>query len=102
MSNFEKEHVTHPFSLMLSLELLGKLLRPETFSTHDSLENQALKNMKAFILGLDHRGLGMLSSVSHHSSEAEYGYYIWVSHSLVCIFELLLMNKTFFLVVNKS
>lgn len=38
----------------------------------------------------------MLSTVSHHSSEAEHGYYILVSHSLVCIFELLLMNKTFF------
>ena len=87
---------------MLSFELLGKLLRPETFSTRDSLENQELKNMKAFILVLEHRGLGVLSSVSHHSWEAEYVYYIWVSHSLVCIFELLLMNKTFFLVVNKS
>ena len=102
MSNFENEHCIHPFPLMLSFELLGKLLRPETFSTRDSLENQELKNMKAFILVLEHRGLGVLSSVSHHSWEAEYGYYIWVSHSLVCIFELLLMNKTFFLVVNKS
>ena len=54
MSNFENKHFTHLFPLMLSFELLGKLLRPETFSTHDSLENQELKNMKPFILSLVH------------------------------------------------
>ena len=50
---------------------------------------------------LEHRGLGMLSAVSHHSSEAEHGYYILVSHILVCIFELLLMNKTFFFLLEQ-
>ena len=54
MSNFENEYFTHLFPLVLSFELLCKLLRPETFSTHDSLENQELKNMKPFILSLVH------------------------------------------------